>query len=427
MRRGHRAGRRAHLNWLNGRQCTEVVFVKLHAHTPLHTPMPTSVANLPLPPGLPGRPSWRVLAGLTLLVTLVHLLVLGLAPTAIGPEPSPLANKFITRTIVIAPPEAAKPAAPAAAPVEAAPAPPPKPRRPRAPSVPKPKPAPTPQVMTTPEPMPDAPVAPVPETPDAPDQTAQAAPDSGAKAPDAPAGGAGDGAAGASSPAAGNIAGTQSLRVPGSVKLSFAATGQRGASPMQGVFGTLEWLQDGSSYDARLTLKLLFSTILSQHSTGKIGPSGIEPDRYSESRRGEIAAHFVRDQGQILFSNNAPSVPLVPGAQDRLSVVMQLGGLLAGDPARYPAGSHITVQTAGTREAGTWVFNIEGEERMTVQAGEYTVRKLTRSPRKEFDVKLELWLAPELGYLPVRIKQTQPNGDFADMELRESLPAGPSN
>ena len=59
-----------------------------------------------LPTGLPGRPSWRVLIGLTLVVALVHLLVLGVAPMAVGPEPSPLANKFITRTIVIAPPAA---------------------------------------------------------------------------------------------------------------------------------------------------------------------------------------------------------------------------------------------------------------------------------------------------------------------------------
>ncbi len=415
--------------------------MNLRANAPLHTPMSTLVAPPSLPAGPPGRPPWRVLVALTLAVALVHLLVLGLAPTALGPEPSPLANKFITRTIVIAPPAAEQAAAPpAAAPAQAQPAAPPKPRRPRAPSVPKTKPAPqVAQTQMAPEPPPDAAA---PKDPDTPDLTAQAATDSGATAPEAPAsasaagaattaaGGTGDGAPGSTagaSPTSGNIAGTQSLRIPGSVKLSFAATGQRGASPMQGVFGTLEWLQDGSTYDARLTLKLLFATILSQHSTGRIGPSGIEPERYSESRKGEVAAHFVRDQGQILFSNNAPSVPLLPGAQDRLSVVMQLGGLLAGNPGRYPGGSQITVQTAGTREAGTWVFNIENEEKVTVEAGEYTVRKLTRSPRRDFDVKLEVWLAPSLGYLPVRIKQTQPNGDFADMELRESLPAGPSN
>ena len=30
----------------------------------------------------------------------------------------------------------------------------------------------------------------------------------------------------------------------------------------------------------------------------------------------------------------------------------------------------------------------------------------------------QLWLAPELGYLPVRIRITQANGDFAELNLR---------
>jgi hypothetical protein len=402
--------------------------------------MPTLAAPLlPSAATVPGRPSWRVLAGLTLAVALVHVLLLGLAPTAIGPDPSPLANKFSTRTIVIAPPAAEKPAAPAAAApaADARPPPPAKPRRPREPSRPKPAAAPEP----VPTPTPQVSEQPSPETPDL---TAQTAIDSGAAAPEraasAPSGavlggsgsttsaGIGDGgAAGAASAAAGNVVGPEALRIPGSVKLAFAVTGQQGASPMQGVFGDLDWLQDGSSYDARLSLKFLFKTIRSQHSTGKIGPTGIEPARFSESRKGEVASHFLRDQGQVMFSNNAPSVPLLPGAQDRLSVVMQLGGMLAGDPGRYPAGSRISVQTVGPRDAGVWVFNIEGEEQMTVPAGDYAVRKLTRSPRREFDDKIEIWLAPALGYLPVRMKQTQANGDFADMQLRESLPAGPSS
>ena len=398
--------------------------------------MPTLAASPFSSLAPPARPSWRALAGLTLAVGLVHVLLLGLAPTAIGPDPSPLANKFTTRTIVIAPPAPEKPAAAAAAaaPAEAKPPPPAKPRRPREPSAPKPPAAPEP----IPFPAPQVFEEPPPETRAL---TAQTAIDSGAAAPEPPAsapagaalGGAGStsnagiGDGGAASATAGNVVGPEALRIPGSVKLAFAVTGQQGSSPMQGVFGDLAWLQDGSSYDARLSLKFLFRTIRSQHSTGKIGPTGIEPDRFSEARKGEVASHFLRDQGQVMFSNNAPSVPLLPGAQDRLSVVMQLGGMLAGDPGRYPAGSRISIQTAGPREAGVWVFNIEGEEQMSVPAGDYAVRKLTRSPRREFDDKIEIWLAPALGYLPVRMKQTQANGDFADMQLRESLPAGPSN
>jgi hypothetical protein len=390
--------------------------------------MSTLVAPSPLSVGLPGRPSWRVLGALTLAVAAIHLLVLGVAPMAVGPEPSPLANKFITRTIVIAPPAAEKPAAPAAAaPAEAKPAAPAKPRRPRAPTPPKPK----------PQPEPDAYAQPSAETPD---QTVAAATDSGATPPEAPAsapaaapaaGGTGSGTPGgtaaAGGEASGTIAGTQALRIPGSVTLDFEATGQTGASPQRGVFGELVWLQDGSRYDGRLTLKAVFFTLLNWHSTGKIGPSGLEPERYSESRKAEVASHFVRDQGQIVFSNNAPSVPLLAGAQDRMSVMMQLGGLLAASPGRYPAGTKISIQTVGVRDGDVWVFVVGDEEKLTLPAGEFTARKLTRTPRRDFDRKLELWLAPQYGYLPVRIRQTETNGDFADAQLRKPLPEGPAN
>ena len=408
--------------------------MNLRAGASLHIPMPTLVApssSPSLPPGLPGRPSWRVLIGLTLLVGLVHLLLLGLAPMAVGPEPSPLASKFSTRTIVIAPPASEAPA-PAAAPAEAKPPPPPKPRRPREASVPKPKPA---VVKPAPAPEPDASTPSAPETPDL---TAQAATNSGATPPEAaasaptgavsPSSGTGTGTtAAAGGEASGTIAGTQAMKIPGSVTLDFEATGQSGASPQRGVFGELVWLQDGSRYDGRLTLKAVFFTLLNWHSTGRIGPSGLEPERYSESRKSEVASHFVREQGQIVFSNNAPPVPLLAGAQDRMSVMMQLGGLLAASPGRYPAGTRISVQTVGPRDADVWVFVVGDEEKVSLPAGEYVTRKLTRNPRREFDRKLELWLAPAYGYLPVRIRQTEPNGDFADAQLRKPLPAASPN
>jgi hypothetical protein len=212
------------------------------------------------------------------------------------------------------------------------------------------------------------------------------------------------------------------LRVPPSVRLKFAVTGQQGTVPLQGVFGELAWSQDGRAYDARLTLRFLFKTLRTQHSSGAIGPTGIEPDRFSDTRKTEVASHFVRDQGQVVFSNNAPAVPLMPGAQDRLSVMLQLGALLAGDPARYPEDGAVAIQTVGPRDADIWLFKIGAEETLQLPAGEVAARRFTRNPRKPFDDTVELWLAPSLGWLPVRIRLTQPGGDFADMQLRERLP-----
>jgi hypothetical protein len=100
---------------------------------------------------------------------------------------------------------------------------------------------------------------------------------------------------------------------------------------------------------------------------------------------------------------------------------------MAGDPSRYPPDSMIAVQTVGPRDAEIWTFHVSSDEQLTVPAGEFTTRRLTRGPRKPNDDKVELWLAPTLGYLPVRLKLTQPNGDFADLQLRGQVPLKAGN
>ncbi|MDM0121086.1 DUF3108 domain-containing protein [Variovorax arabinosiphilus] len=372
-------------------------------------------ALLPSPGAAPPeRPPWRTLAAVAAVVVAVHLALLGWVSGAMRRPSTTPAETFITRTIVVTPPappvvEAPKPPPPKLA-VTPKPKPPPKPR----PAPPAPAPAVEPQPAT----MAEAPAAPAePDTP----TTAASSSDAGpaqASAPE-PAASAPPAASAATEPPA-------TAKLPGSVRLKFSATGQLGSAPMN-LFGELEWKQDGQAYDARLSMGALFVTLRSQHSQGTIGPGGIEPVRFSDSRKAEVASHFVRDKGQVVFSNNTPPVALMPGAQDRLSVMLQLGALMAGDPARYTTDGAIAIQTVGTRDADLWIFKIGEEEELHLPAGDFVARKLTRNARKPYDDTVELWLAPALGYLPVRFKLTQANGDFADMRLREQLPAGGPN
>ena len=51
----------------------------------------------------------------------------------------------------------------------------------------------------------------------------------------------------------------------------------------------------------------------------------------------------------------------------------------------------------------------------------FTEAVVIRKPRREFDQKVEIWYAPSLGYLPVRNRITQQNGDFIDQTLSEIL------
>jgi hypothetical protein len=47
-----------------------------------------------------------------------------------------------------------------------------------------------------------------------------------------------------------------------------------------------------------------------------------------------------------------------------------------------------------------------------------------RNPRREFDQRVELWLAPALGYLPARIRITEANGDYIDQKWLSSEAPG---
>jgi len=135
--------------------------------------------------------------------------------------------------------------------------------------------------------------------------------------------------------------------------------------------------------------------------------------------RSEQAAHFEREKGLISFSANTPSVPLEAGAQDRLSLFMQLAAQLAAAPQRYPAGTLITLQTVSAREAEPWTFRVDQPELLQLPIGPLNAVRLTRLPRQPYDQQVDLWFAPSLGYLPVRLRVTHPNGDVADQVLRK--------
>ena len=96
---------------------------------------------------------------------------------------------------------------------------------------------------------------------------------------------------------------------------------------------------------------------------------------------------------------------------------MQLASLLQARPEAYAAGQTVDMQVAGTGDAPVWRFEVGEESTILLPAGELRARQLVRQPRKEFDSTVEIWLAPGLEHLPVRLRITQPNGDVADQKL----------
>jgi hypothetical protein len=324
----------------------------------------------------------RPLLLLTVAVLAGHLFLLRPPDDAVQPTPEP-ARAFLTRTVAAQPP-------PAAVPLDASPVRPQAAPKPPVPSRAVARPAPAAvlaAVQHEPEPAATATAAQVvPAQPPAMPQPRLA--------PPAPAG---------------------PVAIPGSVRLQYQVEIRRAGLSLA-AHSELRWRQDGEHYEARLEVSAPLLRPRTQHSTGRITAEGLAPLRFSDKGRGEEATHFDRDRDKLSFSSNRPDAPLLPGAQDRLSVLVQLGAMIAGAPAKFPPGTSITIQTAGTREAEPWVFIVEADEQLQLPGGKLVARKLTRSPRKEYDLKVELWLAPGMDYVPVRLRLTQPNGDSVDQQ-----------
>jgi hypothetical protein len=208
------------------------------------------------------------------------------------------------------------------------------------------------------------------------------------------------------------------FKIPASAFLKYQVVGMS-KQLNYSAWAEFSWQQDGQRYDSKLEVGAFLLGSRSQTSQGTLGAEGLMPQRFGDKYRSEVASHFQRDKGVISFSTNAPEVPLLKGAQDRLSVVMQIAALLSAEPERYPVGTMLSFQTVATRDAEVWLFLVEKFENLQLPFGDVDTIKINRKPRKEFDQAIELWFAPSIDYLPVRLRVTNANGDFVDQQLRK--------
>nr|WP_295784946.1 DUF3108 domain-containing protein [Rhodoferax sp.] len=210
----------------------------------------------------------------------------------------------------------------------------------------------------------------------------------------------------------------QKFVVPATARLKYDVKGEVKGFPYF-VHGDLQWTQDGKTYTARMEISHFLLGSRVQTSTGQIGAHGLEPIRFGDKVRSEVAAHFNYESNKVTFSANTPDAVMLPGAQDQLSVLMQAATMVAGEPRQFTQGSTLSFQAVGPRSAETWVFTVGVSEKLELPGGEIGALHLWRNPNAEYDSKLEIWLAPSLDYLPVRIRLTQANGDLVDQQWKK--------
>ncbi|MFM7802755.1 MAG: DUF3108 domain-containing protein [Limnohabitans sp.] len=183
--------------------------------------------------------------------------------------------------------------------------------------------------------------------------------------------------------------------------------------------GELVWQHDGVNYQMKLDISHMLLGSRSQTSVGQLGPQGLLPKRFGDKYKQEVAAHFEREKGQVVFSANSTPLTLQVAAQDRLSLFAQLAALLAGSPQLRQAGQQLNFQVVSAKSAEVWSFQVANSETLKLPVGDLTALKVSRLPLQNHDQTADMWLSPAHGYLPVKVRIAQANGDVLEQSLRK--------
>jgi hypothetical protein len=177
----------------------------------------------------------------------------------------------------------------------------------------------------------------------------------------------------------------------------------------------LSWTFRDDSYriDFEAGIRIVFTRVnlAELTSEGALGATGFVPVKMTEKRRGRAltATHFDWSHDKITFSSAQKTVPLMPGAQDKASVPLQLAAIARGDQGQL--SGDIDIQVGEDRDALVFRFVVVGQEEIDTRLGKLQTVHLSRPPKEgSYRSRLDVWLAPGRGWYPVQIRNTEANG-----------------
>lgn len=164
----------------------------------------------------------------------------------------------------------------------------------------------------------------------------------------------------------------------------------------------LDWRPDGDRY----TLEL--DGVLGRlSSSGIIGDDGLAPTR-ATARRGEreLATRF-EDEGRRIVRDDGTPAPGAPGTLDPASALLRLAGIGLGAAAQLRGA--IAVPVADGNGVRVDSYEVIGREDVVTGRGRVPAWHLAQRAAPG-QPRLELWLAPDYDWLPVRLRLVGPDG-----------------
>ncbi len=197
------------------------------------------------------------------------------------------------------------------------------------------------------------------------------------------------------------------------------------------------WLRDGERYRVEMEVAIgpRAAPIMSRRvsSEGRLSADGLVPARYEEETR--VIFSRVR-RVSMTFEPGAPGQPGTTvmqdgtrrpapiGTQDSASQFVQLAWLFGTNPTPIKAGDRVAFPLALSRRSDQWSYVVGDPVMVDTPAG--PVQAIHAKPQRELDplrrdLIAEVWFAPALQYLPVRMQVAVDAESFA-MMVMDGLP-----
>jgi hypothetical protein len=215
-------------------------------------------------------------------------------------------------------------------------------------------------------------------------------------------------------------AASRKINPPPSADLDYTIKAKQKGLTLNGS-ALVHWNTDGNNYSVVTeTRASLLGKILEAKSEGRIDRYGLAPNSSTEKRfrKEQTTTTFDRQDGKITFSASDASYPIKGGEQDRNSATWQLVTLARNN--QFKSGNTVRMIVAGQKDADTWTFKVGKQEKINTPLGSLNtlqISKLVKDAGK--DQKVELWLAPSREWYPVRVRFTEPDGDFIEQTIEK--------
>ena len=193
--------------------------------------------------------------------------------------------------------------------------------------------------------------------------------------------------------------------------------------------GEIDWVVEGNNYRLYINIPYAFVGPFVFESRGSVDSYGIAPILYW-SQRGTKPPRYSRfdrnesGQGQMFFSEKPEFTPkILPGTQDRFSLMFQLASLLNGDGKIDEAGSIRQIPVVDYNSLEMWSFKSYGETSSEdiPSLGKSINRHYALMQRENDPYKrqVDIWLAKDLEWLPGRIRSQESNGRVLELVFKQ--------